>query len=256
MDTVYNVIGSDPYTVPTVPQNDLVVVQPPFHWRLLHCTLCIVGGTTFLLGSIQYLPYFSHEAKGAYLFTVGSFTFFIADLLDFASHHRFGSFTRKNDYYYESSSIQWFFREEDALNSVLMTTGSLSYFIGCVYFIPSLGHTDIGDILFIPGSIMLFVAEVWRIYRAGSTQYNSTTGCSERCNFSSRNITNKSAFRADLSLCLGAVAFLVGSMLFLPSLDITEVDTRRAAAVFILGSALFLLSALFLFYDYFVVQRT
>lgn len=252
MDSVYNVIGSDPYSVSTTHQNDdAVVAQPPFYWRVLHCGLCLVGGTTFLLGSIQCLPYFSHEARGAYLFTVGSFCFFVADLLDCVSYHQFGAIAEKDTSYYRFSLKQWFVREEDALNSVLMTTGSLSYFIGCVYFIPSSGHTDIGDILFIPGSIVLFIAEAWRIYRAGSTQYNSTTCSAERCDFSPRNITNKSAFRADLSLCLGAVAFLVGSVLFLPSLDITEVDTRRAATVFILGSVLFLLSALFLFYGYF-----
>lgn len=264
MNSVYNIIGPgcvleeelNPNNLHKSSTNPRQKVKPSLSWRVIHCLLCITGGTTFLLGSIQYLPYFSHEAKGAYLFTIGSFCFFIADLLDFFTHHQFGRRSSHDNININSDNIDsngsWLVREEDSCNSLVMTTGSLSYFIGCVYFIPKLNHTDIGDILFIPGSILLFIAEVWRIQRSGSTRHNSDSDVVERCTFALHNITDMPALYADLSLCLGAVAFLVGSILFLPAVDITAVDTRRAAMVFILGSALFLQSALCLFYDYFI----
>ena len=229
-------------------------------WRVVHCSFCIVGGITFLLGSIEYLPYFSHATRGAYLFTIGSFGFFMADLLDLFTNHRFSKEPIETQNVSDSDNTNTelyilFCREEHVFNSIIMTLGSLCYFIGCVYFIPALGHVDVGDILFIPGSILLFIAEGWRIYRSGSSRYNVELNCLERCAFERKFIENIPIFYADLSLCLGAVAFLVGSVLFLPGLDITEVDTRRAAAVFIIGSVLFLFSALCLFYDYFIIRH-
>ena len=253
MNSVYNVVNcnedlrSELNSQESRHKESFIVAQPPLLWRTVHCLLCIIGGTTFLLGSIQYLPYFSHEAKGAYLFTIGSFCFFLADLLEFVSYHQLPSGIVGSN-----KKVGWFARSEDFLNSLMMTTGSLSYFIGCVYFVPQLHHTDVGDILFIPGSVLLFIAEVWRIYRSGSTLFNAQTERIERCEFHLHHITNTPVFCADMSLCLGAVAFLVGSILFLPNLDLTTVDTRRAAMVFILGSALFLQSAICLFYAYFV----
>jgi hypothetical protein len=59
--------------VPVVPREGEKYVQPlSFGWRLSHTLGYILGGTTFLLGSIQYYPWISNYSLGGWLFTIGS----------------------------------------------------------------------------------------------------------------------------------------------------------------------------------------
>lgn len=41
-------------------------------WRINHTIAYLLGGITFLLGSIQYLPSYSNYVLGGWLFTIGS----------------------------------------------------------------------------------------------------------------------------------------------------------------------------------------
>lgn len=231
--------------------------------------LCIFGGIAFLIGSVQYLPFISRHTFGAVLFTVGSFVFFIADLMDWITHHfancwrscmQVKNFKTENRVSSPGLCCSSSYKLETALNAGLTTVGSLFYFIGCVLFIPLLRSTVIGDILFIPGSILIFISMSWKLYR---------TGCSPQCaldeqlnestnRFQWRNLLHSdlAALIADISLLLGSAAFLAGSIIFLPALDVSDRFTYIAAIVFIVGSALFISSGCGLFYGYFVADYT
>ena len=60
-------------------------------WRINHTIPYLIGGTTFLYGSIQYLPEISNYDLGGWLFTIGStgklyytsFSFFLSFFLSF-----------------------------------------------------------------------------------------------------------------------------------------------------------------------------
>lgn len=41
-------------------------------WRINHTIAYLIGGITFLYGSIQYLPWINNFTLGGWLFTIGS----------------------------------------------------------------------------------------------------------------------------------------------------------------------------------------
>jgi hypothetical protein len=55
-----------------------------FVWRVWHGLNSMVGGVSFLIGSIFFYPYFANlwifSAISGWLFTIGSFTFVLCDL--------------------------------------------------------------------------------------------------------------------------------------------------------------------------------
>lgn len=238
-------------------------------WRLVHSMLCIIGGVAFLLGSIQYFPSISRHTFGAGLFTLGSFGFFLADVMDWITNHstilcRLGQVhehksEKRQQVLLVCCNQTWSYQLESAINAGLTTIGSLCYFIGCILFIPALRSTVIGDILFIPGSLIIFVSMIWKLYRTGCTPQcaldevlNNTTG------FKWRNVWNSelAPLVGDVSLLFGAAAFLAGSILFLPALDANNHDTWVATLVFVIGSALFISTGCALFYGYFIATYT
>ena len=303
---MFRSLTADYETVPKFISRDDESVEHPelsVAWRLTHCLLCILGGVAFSLGSLQYFPNVDHHTLGGWLFTLGSGGFLIADLLDLFINHigtilTFGlcSFdttakisrccingesnefsvhkrNRRNVAQYQSQIC--------AQNAVLTTTGSLCYFVGCILFIPFFREELIGDVIFIPGSIIIVVSMMWKIYRTGcegdqehanasceieegnmleSEQESGNTGALLRENnsaskhfFTWTNLVNSNllVLGADASLCLGSVAFLVGAVMFLPVFDKNDDDTVWACVVFVVGSMFFISNGCFMFCVYF-----
>lgn len=238
-------------------------------WRILHSILCIGAGIAFLLGSYQYFPRVDHYAWGGALFTLGSAIFSCADLIDWWTNYDSGLF---NPYiFYDAQQLpilgeelkyaanfsEWFKQHEILLNCTLSTIGSLCYLAGCILFIPSLDHILVGDILFIPGSVVIAVAESWRIYRAGCVQHRAGYDVlTPDRSFRWENLYHGDllCLGGDVCMLLGVLTFLAGCILFLPDLDRTDIVTYNAALTFVIGSALFILSECFFFYKYVIIR--
>lgn len=247
-------------------RTDLSIYLPPlpYIWNFMHVLLYVLGGSAFLIGSACYMPRADHPAKGAYLFIMGATGFLLSDLVDcresiYDCYVEQKSKRRQFRNYKKKNIFELIWSDEDTLGACLMALGSTFYFVGCVLFVPSLNHVVLGDLLFIIGSIVIDFAEGWKIYRLGSSQYSVVTGELERVPFEWKIVFagNLTLFYADLCNFFGVLIFLVGSIFFLPHIDITNphTDERRAASLFIIGSFLFVVCGFFMFYDYFVSRR-
>ena len=228
-----------------------------FGWRLLHSTLCLLGGIAFFLGSTQYYPSRSHHFRGSILFNMGCVAYFFGDFSEFWMHNNLElSFFLKegeSDLSLDIPNIpltylEWFRLHEMALNTLLTAVGSLSYLIGCILFIPELEKETIGDILFIPGSAVIMISESWKIYRSGCTIINENGEYSTDGEFSFSHIWygDYIGFYEDITILIGATIFLIGSVLFLPVYDQDDYDTDIAAITFVIGSLFFIFSAIFM----------
>lgn len=109
-------------------------------------------------------------------------------------------------------------------------------------FIPSLDAMVLGTIIFIPGSAVIFVSQMCKLYRAGcafpSSPATSTAGESRFSarRFELRNLAGDwPGVGVDLGAGLGGLAYLVGSYLFLPSIAVGEAQVLRAAMWFLAG---------------------
>lgn len=232
-------------------------------WRINHTIPYLIGGTTFLLGSYQYLPEVSNFVFGGWLFTIGSTGFLYADLNEWWKNNRVGcAFDEefRDDYeaqfasYYDSPSSHSgkYQRAENGLNFALSAFGSLLYLIGSIMFIPDLNLMVQGTVIFIPGSAVIFVSQMIKLYRAGCAAPPGKAQQFQNRTFALSNLSQDlSGVGVDLCAGLGGLAYMIGSYLFLPSMAVTPEEVTRAAVWFLCGGALFTLSGLFIIYRYF-----
>jgi hypothetical protein len=208
------------------PKDDLTnLIQPPVShilplsalWRMQHSSLTLIGGIAFSLGSYQYLPW--KDGQGGSLFVLGSVALFCADLMNWWSNRvgcacdaRYREDLEEKlgmDLDPAGSPQGQFQRAEAGLNYFLTLSGSLLYVVGCVLF--DTREVAVGDVIFIPGSVVLMLSEGWKVKRLGST-------CNgRRTLFDLANLSHKRLrVGADGCIWLGAACFLAGSVLFLP----------------------------------------
>lgn len=228
-------------------------------WRLRHTVPYLIGGTTFLLGSVQYLPNISNFQLGGWLFTIGSTGFLYADLSEWWMNNRVGcafddeyreDYEKNLSRYYESSDTFTgkYQRAENGLNFALSAFGSFLYLLGSILFIPSLNEIVLGTQIFIPGSAVIFISQSWKLYRACRSNPDFPFDKS----FSLRNLSaDLPGVCVDAAAGLGGLAYMIGSYLFLPEIAITDSDVLRAAVWFIVGGMLFTISGLFIVYRYY-----
>jgi hypothetical protein len=122
----------------------------------------VIGGLTFAFASIAYFPVFARVIDSnnlaGWMYTVGSFSFLVADLMEW-NHYRPACF---------SSSIE---NEQYKIgfNFLLSVVGSLLYLLGSIFFIPSTGNLQLGEIIFIVGSTIILLSQSWKCYRTCTT---------------------------------------------------------------------------------------
>lgn len=243
--------------------SDIFSVLPPlsYIWKLMYVLLYILGGASFVLGSVCYLPQLNYPAKGAYYFICGSFGFMLSDLAELRSSI-YDCYVEQNKRRIctkgceKKSMVALMWESEDTLKACLMGVGSTMYFVGCVLFIPAFDPVW-GTIMFIAGSAIIDIAEFWKIYRLGTNRYNISTGELERVPFDWKIVLegNWALLCADLCNIMGVTLFLIGSVLFLPTFCLTTVDEHRAALLYIGGSFLFVICGCLMFYDTFISKR-
>jgi len=227
-------------------------------WRICHSSAYMVGGSTFLVGSLQYFPIINQLVLGGWLFTIGSAGFLFADALEWWTNNRVGCFAY--DAYEESFEAVMgdrfsdkrtcagrYQRAENGLNFFTSMMGSLLYLIGSIMFIPSLAAIVTGSYVFLYGSAFIFIAQSWKLYRAACFNEETRDKRFQITNWKQ----DLPGFLVDLFAGLGGGAYFVGSFVFLPQYDLNDHDTNIAAGWFTCGGTCFFLSAVCMWYRYY-----
>jgi len=122
-------------------------------WKLWHSFNYFLGGGTFLVGSFILFPYFGQyfdtDNVSAYLYSIGSFTFLLADITE--CFH----FINKGCPYMIA-----------VINYSLSVLASLLYVIGSILFIPALNSVPLGELLFDIGSGVIVFSQSWKLIPA------------------------------------------------------------------------------------------
>lgn len=243
-----------------------VLIEIPFpepisnNWRILHGVLYIFGAILFSVGSFQYFPDESHQTAGAVLFIVGSILFVWGDGMEWWTNNRVGCclyssfqyvYEKKLDRRYylpKNSCIGKYQRAANGLNYFLSVVGALAYLLGSIFFVPMLGTTLEATYLFIVGSAIVCISQIWKIWRLGCCSDENPTNCS----FSLFNIS-VSSLLIKASTGVGGLCYLIGSVYFLPNYDVSDNITYIAALWFTVGSAFYVISAVCLLHSYYVI---
>ncbi len=119
-------------------------------WRILHALGFLLGGVTFLIGTILLYPVQDYALSlwSAILYTIGSVGFLVVDLLEFVTF-----------------TTPWRLR----FNIFLSATGSSLYILGSIGFLPSILDTTaaIGLWGFVLGSSFIGCSQFWKLLRIG-----------------------------------------------------------------------------------------
>jgi len=128
-------------------------VDNSYKWRLWHSLNYLFGGISFFIGSVTLFPhlnyYFPAAVISAWFYTVGSFTFLLADITEWI-HYLYC------DCRYLSLAINFF----------LSVIGSALYLVGSACFLPQIHQSDLGVDYFIIGSSFVFVSQSWKLLRS------------------------------------------------------------------------------------------
>lgn len=212
-------------------------------WRVWHGMNYMIGGITFLLGSYMYYPSVNLTIDGywigAWLFTVGSFCFLLADLTEW-NHFKKDCLPLNNKEGFKTK----FLAAELGLNFFCSATGSFIYLLGSIFFIPNLNMLTAGEYLFIYGSIVIFLSQLWKCLRT------ALCGDDDEWKFRRTNILDDlSGFNVDIHAGLGGLCYAIGTYLFKNMQD--DNDQITATNWFMAGGFFFTLSGIFMQYRYF-----
>jgi hypothetical protein len=134
---------------------------------LWHGINYIIGGSTFLLGSLVLFPSFANlfdtASISAWLYTIGSTGFLLADITEW-KHYT----TLKCDYLILS------------INFLVSVLGSLLYLTGSICFIPKLNQVPAGELQFIVGSTIIVASQTWKLVRTLCQKGRSCRECYEQ----------------------------------------------------------------------------
>lgn len=194
----------------------------------------LIGGILFFFGSLCYIPRFNWITLGGVLFTIGALGYVWSDFLEWWTNHQASQMRDDSDTLREVAAVEGevdtsfkdaFRRSEQDINFFLSLFGSLLYLIGSVLFIHEKQTGLYATLMFIIGSIMIVASQLWKLLRHAN--YAGYTP----------------VLNIEVTTGLGGLSYLVGSIMFLPSIDTTIAATQRAAVVFVIGGTFFLYSS-------------
>ena len=135
-----------------VPETPPSTAENTFSWRTWHGINYQIGGITFVAGSFLLFPFFTpllnSAAISAWLYTIGSLTFLLADITEWLHYTKPGC-----PYLFVS------------INFLVSVTGSAFYLLGSVEFLSFVDHADNGYIFSIIGSSFIVIAQSWKEWR-------------------------------------------------------------------------------------------
>lgn len=232
-----------------------------FEWRVQHSIGYLIGGTTFVIGSLAYFPWIANYSLGGWMFTIGSIGFLYADLKEWWMNNKVGC-AFDNDYLedyekfighkYGPPHTCWgvYMRKENGLNFAFSSFGSLLYLVGSIMFIPRFDAVILGTYVFIDGSLVIFLSQSWKVIRQGMYS-DSLTDLTQRSFAFSNYCADLTALGVDAFAGLGGFAYMIGSIYFLPQNDVSDTITIAAVTWFTVGGVCFTISGLFILYRYF-----
>ena len=237
-----------------------------YTFRVIHSSSHLLGSIFYLVAGPTYYPSIDDLFLGGLFFIIGSCGFVIADTMDWWLNNRVGCFcdssyidsyeTRLESYLDDKDTVYGRLQRTNAgINSVISIIGSITYLIGSVCYLPSILDIDpaLGAYYFIYGSVILMVAQGWRMVRnvAGDPvhligPHNDDIAAKEEV-----IPTNWLLFADDLWIFTAAFCYLYGSILFLPKFDVDNYDTTIAANWFVFAGIFYCLGSFTLIYRYF-----
>ena len=168
-----------------------------------------------------------------FVFFLGSAGFLFADTLEWFTNNRMGcinddslieSYELSVGRYYQSIHT-WsgkFQRAENGLNFFTSIFGSFLYFVGSVLYIPETNAILYGTYIYIIGSAIIAFSQSWKLYRSAKSNNNDLYD--RKFKFSNWS-QDYAAFGIDFFAGAGGLAYLIGSVYFLPQYDYNDHQT-------------------------------
>ena len=215
-----------------------------WRWRMFHGLSYATGGALFFIGSFCYYPY-GNMAAGGWIFVIGGATFFYCDTMEWWKNRR-GCVNIYYDEEYmwdqeDAAAVDKLEMAENGLNFSLSVFGSFLYFLGAFFFLPPYSYMQDGIWIFIAGSAVIMISQIWKIYR----HLYSPKKEEQTKEFDWDGMT------VDALAGLGGTSYFFGSIFFLPWLDTDNAATILAANWFVFGGFFYALSGVFLIMRYF-----
>eukprot|EP00339_Tiarina_fusa_P014672 CAMPEP_0117005958 /NCGR_PEP_ID=MMETSP0472-20121206/6359_1 /TAXON_ID=693140 ORGANISM="Tiarina fusus, Strain LIS" /NCGR_SAMPLE_ID=MMETSP0472 /ASSEMBLY_ACC=CAM_ASM_000603 /LENGTH=219 /DNA_ID=CAMNT_0004707289 /DNA_START=1527 /DNA_END=2183 /DNA_ORIENTATION=+ len=164
-------------------------------WKMIHAVSFMVGGITFILGTLCLFPEDYNWTLGfqlsASLYVIGSVGFLTVDVLEF--------FT------FTSPKLL-------RLNISFSATGSFFYVLGSIGFIPKLDVAmSLGVWGFILGSFCIGSSQIWKVIRISKESNEPSHSFSVRSLFQDKNTFT--AMMVEAGAGAGAWCFFVGTII-------------------------------------------
>jgi hypothetical protein len=243
-------------------------------WRSFHWLMYFNGGFTFFVGSFLLYSNINAAYASSVLYTFGSTTFLIADITEWLTNNHVGCFWYDDyeDSFEESvhqkfaSKDSWegkWQRAEVGWNFFLSSIGSFFYLVGSALFLPQFSSPVTALECFMVASSCIIVAQCWKVYRGGLGPEKSEVDViaqhvptSKKLVYSTENYKEDfSGFLVDFFVIFGAMGYLLGSPLFMPTVDTNNNVNDLAVTIFTFGGIFYMLSGMAMFYRYAFTQN-
>jgi hypothetical protein len=227
-------------------------------WRIWHGTNYMIGGLTFLLGSIAYFPSIDSavngDVLGGYLFTIGSFCFLLADITEW-NVYRFGCVgdTNSKAAAIMSHSLNAKYRRaEVGLNFFFSVIGSTLYLLGSICFIPATKKLHLGELFFIYGSLIIYLSQTWKCTRSMFQHDPPMLSLFQR--IMANLLLDLPGFFVDFFAGLGGLMYMIGTIVF------QKIEKRKelyniSIILFTCGGSFFFLSGVSMKYRYYKEKK-
>ena len=147
-------------------QHNLLSDEPAgskhFNWESFNSVLYLLGGLTFVSGSIFFLPQYEKNADtGAWIFFGGSLLYLVVTVHDLFEASAFLR-SRKNASFWERLEL---------FAAVIYVSGTVLFIVGSLFFLSEIDFVIAGSWCFIWGSFLFLVGafiNVIQIIQAGS----------------------------------------------------------------------------------------
>ncbi|MFW6296020.1 MAG: YrhK family protein [Halothece sp.] len=200
---------------------------PRFNWELINAILYIVGGFTFIIGSIFFLPtYESLSDIGAWIFFWGSLVYLVvtgSDLWEATTYLR-----------YRKMRTMWNWLEFIIAN--IYVGGTILFTIGSLLFLSEIDKIVAGGWCFTIGSLLFLLGACFNVIQI-----------IHEPSFIELQLLNATA----ITFALGSMLFLIASLPYLSdtlTIQKNGILFRYVGWEYIFGSILFLTGGIFHYY--------